>query len=43
MEEWKQKIIEEYRIHSADTGSPEVQVAIPYLSHSLPYRALEGP
>ncbi|HOB10036.1 MAG: 30S ribosomal protein S15 [Acetomicrobium sp.] len=28
MEEWKQKIIEEYRIHSADTGSPEVQVAI---------------
>jgi len=28
MEEWKQKIIDEYRIHSADTGSPEVQVAI---------------
>ena len=28
LEEWKQKIIEEYRIHSADTGSPEVQVAI---------------
>ncbi len=26
--EKKQGIIEEYKIHSADTGSPEVQVAI---------------
>ncbi|WP_213697338.1 30S ribosomal protein S15 [Acetomicrobium sp.] len=28
MEEWKQKIIEEFKTHEADTGSPEVQVAI---------------
>jgi len=28
MEEWKQKIIEEFKTHDADTGSPEVQVAI---------------
>lgn len=26
--EKKQGVIEEYKIHSADTGSPEVQVAI---------------
>ena len=28
MEDWKQKVIEEFKTHSADTGSPEVQVAI---------------
>ena len=26
--EEKQKLIEEYKLHGADTGSPEVQVAI---------------
>jgi len=26
--EQKQKIIEEYRLHDCDTGSPEVQIAI---------------
>ena len=31
--EEKQKIIEEYKVHGADTGSPEVQVAI--LSHRI--------
>lgn len=28
IEELKDKIIEKYRIHDADTGSPEVQIAI---------------
>lgn len=31
--EEKQKLIEEYKVHGADTGSPEVQVAI--LSHRI--------
>ena len=31
--EEKQKIIEEYKVHGADTGSPEVQVAI--LTHRI--------
>jgi small subunit ribosomal protein S15 len=26
--ERKQKVIEEYRVHDTDTGSPEVQIAI---------------
>ena len=31
--ETKQAIIEEYRVHETDTGSPEVQIAI--LSHEI--------
>ena len=31
--EEKQKLIEEYKLHGADTGSPEVQVAI--LTHRI--------
>jgi small subunit ribosomal protein S15 len=31
--EVKQKIIEEFKVHGADTGSPEVQVAI--LTHRI--------
>lgn len=31
--EVKQRIIEEYRVHDGDTGSPEVQVAI--LTHRI--------
>ena len=31
--EAKQKIIDEYRIHEGDTGSPEVQIAI--LTHRI--------
>ncbi|MCX7827654.1 MAG: 30S ribosomal protein S15 [Thermanaerothrix sp.] len=31
--EAKQKIIEEFKVHGADTGSPEVQVAI--LTHRI--------
>lgn len=31
--EVKQRIIEEYRVHEGDTGSPEVQVAI--LTHRI--------
>lgn len=31
--EIKQQIIEEYRVHAADTGSPEVQVAL--LTHRI--------
>lgn len=31
--EVKQRIVEEYRVHESDTGSPEVQVAI--LTHRI--------
>ena len=31
--EEKQKIIEEYKVHEGDTGSPEVQIAI--LTHRI--------
>ena len=31
--EVKQRIVEEYRVHEGDTGSPEVQVAI--LTHRI--------
>ncbi len=34
--ELKQEIIDRYRLHNSDTGSPEVQVAI--LSERLTYR-----
>ena len=33
--EEKQKLIEKFRLHESDTGSPEVQVAL--LSHRIAY------
>ena len=28
MAEWKSKILDEYKTHEGDTGSPEIQIAI---------------
>ena len=28
MAEWKKKVLDEFKVHEGDTGSPEVQIAI---------------
>ena len=43
MEEWKQKIIEEYRNSQRRHGFARSAGSYSYLSILLPYGALEGP
>ena len=40
--EQKQGIIEKFKIHEGDSGSPEVQIALLTREDSLPHRALQG-